>query len=156
MAPEDSETIAPWRALLEAHSAVVDLLAREMEEQTSLPLGWYEVLLYLQESPQGRLRMHEIAESLLISRSAVTRFVDRMEQAGLVERVTCAADKRGLELVMTAAGRAAFKTAGRIHLRGIREHFASHISPAESEVIRRAMARVAAAAREARAGHDAA
>jgi DNA-binding MarR family transcriptional regulator len=142
----NEQIVSPWRALLRAQKAVLDLLAREMEAATGLPLGWYEVLLHLQESPSGRLRMHELADSLLLSRSAVTRFVDRMESADLVERVQCPSDRRGLELVMTASGRQLFRKAGRVHLRGIQEHFAEHLTSEESAVLERAMTRVLEAA----------
>lgn len=141
--------LAPWRALLEAHSAVVGMLSAEMEAETGLPLGWYEVLLYLQEAPTGRLRMHELADSLLSSRSAVTRYVDRMESAGLVERIVCEADRRGFELAMTPAGHEQFRRAGRIHLRGIRQHFAAHLSDEEAAVLMAALDRVAIATRSA-------
>jgi DNA-binding MarR family transcriptional regulator len=120
-----------------------------MEAEAGLPLDWYEVLLHLQESPTGRLRMHELADSLLLSRSAATRFVDRMETADLMKRVQCPSDRRGLELVMTASGRRMFLEAGRVHLRGIEEHFARHLSAKESAVLEKAMARVLAAAESA-------
>ncbi len=140
------QVVGPWRALLRAQKAVLDLLSREMEVEAGLPLGWYEVLLHLQESPDGRLRMHELADSLLLSRSAVTRFIDRMETADLVERVQCSSDGRGLELVMTANGSQMFRKAGRVHLRGIQEHFADRLTSEESAVLERAMARVLEAA----------
>ena len=153
---KDSDVIAPWRAFLRAHAIVIDVMADEMQAQTGLPLCWYEVLLYLSESPQGRLRMHELADSMLLSRSAATRFVDRMEAAGLVERIVCAEDRRGLELAMTAQGHDIFRRAGRVHLRGIKEHFAAHLSPEEADALRLAMDRVAAAAQVARGDHHAA
>jgi DNA-binding MarR family transcriptional regulator len=156
MTGKNAELLAPWRAFFEAHRNVVNVLGREMEETTGLPLSWYEVLLHLQEAPQRRLRMHELADLMLLSRSAVTRFVDRMEAGGLVERVACPSDKRGLEVVMTAEGEAMFRKAGRVHLRGIAEHFSAHLTPEEAAVVGEAMSRVKAAARAARSGWDAA
>ena len=132
--------------MIRAQAAVLERLAKEMEGEANLPLGWYEVLLHLQESPTGRLRMHELADSLLLSRSAATRFVDRMETADLVKRVQCPSDRRGLELVMTESGRRMFLRAGRVHLRGIEEHFAQHLTAEEAAALRRAMTRVLAAA----------
>jgi DNA-binding MarR family transcriptional regulator len=143
---ENEDIVGPWRSLLRAQKAVIDRLEQEMESEVGLPLGWYEVLLYLEESPRGRLRMHELADSLLLSRSAATRFVDRMETADLVERVQCPADGRGLELVMTDSGRRMFREAGRVHLRGIQEHFSAHLTSEESAVIRSALTRVLEAA----------
>lgn len=156
MSKDNIDVLGPWRALLQAHAVVVDVLSREMEAATGLPLGWYEVLLYLQESPQGRLRMHELADSLLLSRSAVTRFVDRMEAAGLVERVSCPSDRRGLELVMTDAGRSQFQKAGRVHLRGIKEHFSSLLTDEETAVLEGAMVKILQAVKSSRDGDQAA
>ena len=125
---------------------MIDVLSREMEAATDLPIGWYEVLLHLQEAPRGRLRMHQLAESMLSSRSATTRFVDRMETAGLVERIVCPTDRRGLELVMTERGRALFHKAGRIHLQGIEKHFSRYLTESEAAVIEAALGRVLEAA----------
>ena len=77
-------TLEAWRLFLTAHHEVIDTLSRELERETGLPLTWYEVLLYLKQAPDRQLRMHELAESLLLSRSAMTRFVDRIERAGYV------------------------------------------------------------------------
>ena len=142
MVTTNEQIVGPWRAMLRAQKAVLDQLAREMEAEAGLPLGWYEVLLHLQESPNGSLRMHELADSLLLSRSAVTRFVDRMETADLLERLPCSSDRRGFELVMTENGRRMFRKAGRVHLRGIQEHFAQHLTPEESGALEGAMTRV--------------
>lgn len=156
MSKSTEEIVQPWRTLLRAHAVVVDQLAKEMEAEAGLPLGWYEVLLFLQESAEGRLRMHEIADSMLLSRSAVTRFVDRMEAAGLVARESCPSDRRGLEVVMTDAGRDMFRRAGRVHLRGIKEHFAANLTDAEAAVIVSAMAKVLEAVERTRDGDQAA
>jgi DNA-binding MarR family transcriptional regulator len=131
-----------WRGFLTAASTVVDRLGREMEEETGLPLTWYEVLLYLREAEGGRLRMHELAESLLLSRSAVTRFVDRMEEGGLVRRTDCRDDRRGTFVEATPLGIERFMSAAPVHLRGISEHFAGLIDDGEAAVIASAMERV--------------
>lgn len=132
-----------WRSFLVAHAALIDRLGDEMESETELPLTWYEVLLLLNESEDAQLRMHELAESRLLSRSAMTRFIDRMEAAGLVDRVTCDADRRGTFVTMTELGRERFREAAVVHLRGIEEHFACHVSDAEAEVLAVSMRRIA-------------
>lgn len=136
-----------WRKLLTAHAEVVGALEREMEDAHDLPLTWYEVLLYLHESPEGRLRMSDLADTLLLSRSAATRFVDRMEHAGLVRREACTTDARGTFVVMTGEGEARFAATAPFHLEGIRRRFAAHVTEDEAEQMIAALDRVLAASR---------
>jgi DNA-binding MarR family transcriptional regulator len=136
-----------WRQLLTAHAEVVGVLEKELREARGLPLSWYDVLLHLHESGAGRLRMHELAESLLLSRSAATRFVDRMQKAGLVTREVCKADRRGTFVVMTDEGRATFRAAAPVHLDGVRRHFTDHLDDEEARVLAGALRRIADAAR---------
>jgi DNA-binding MarR family transcriptional regulator len=144
--PDDGH-LAAWRSLLEAHAAVTELLARELEDERGLPLAWYEVLLQLATTSGGRLRMQELAQSVLLSKSGLTRLIDRMQRQGLVRRERCPSDRRGWFAVLTPAGRTAFRRAAPIHLRGIQEHFARHLEPAEVEALTAALSRVMAAAR---------
>src|SRR5437588_6080816 len=118
-AKPDDRRIGAWRALLATHAALVDRLSEELEDERELPLPWYEVLLFLNLAPDGRLRMGELAGSLLLTPSGVTRLVDRMEAKGLVQRQRCPSDRRGWLAVMTPAGRSRLKAAAPIHLRGV-------------------------------------
>jgi DNA-binding MarR family transcriptional regulator len=145
--PDADPRLDAWRQLLTAHAEVVDVLERELREARGLPLSWYDVLLQLHESGEGRMRMHELAESLLLSRSAATRFVDRMQKAGLVTREACKADRRGTFVVMTDEGRAAFRAAAPVHLEGIRRHFSAHLDEEEARILAGVLQRVADAAR---------
>ena len=138
----DSRRIAAWRALISSHAALLDRLGEELQEETDLPLPWYEVLLWLAQAPDGHLRMGELAGSLLLTPSGVTRLVDRMEAAGLVEREQCPNDRRGWNAVITADGRARLRAASPVHLRGIEEHFGSLLSDEEAEVLATALGRV--------------
>jgi DNA-binding MarR family transcriptional regulator len=139
--------LAAWRSLLEVHKNVVELLARELEEQRGLPLGWYDVLLTLDQAPEQRLRMQELAQSVLLSKSGLTRLIDRMETEGLVRRERCPSDRRGAFAVLTPEGRSAFRRAAPVHLRGIQEHFARHMDDDEAATLDDALARVTSAAR---------
>jgi DNA-binding MarR family transcriptional regulator len=141
--------LAAWRSLLEAHAAVVELLARELEAERGLPLGWYDVLLTLDHAPEHRLRMQELAQSVLLSKSGLTRLIDRMEANGLVRREPCPSDRRGAFAVLTPQGRSAFRRAAPVHLRGIQEHFARHLDDQEAATLFAALARVTAVARQA-------
>jgi DNA-binding MarR family transcriptional regulator len=136
------DRLTPWRLFLQAHSALVDRLEHELKEGYGLQLTWYEVLLRLAAAPEGRLRMTELAGSLLLSKSGVTRLIDRMEAAGLVARGTCASDRRGSFALLTDEGRALQKEAAPVHLRGVEEHFLGLLSPQEAQVLASAFAKL--------------
>lgn len=150
MAPLRGHELAAWRAFLEAHAAVTKVLERELHAEAGLPLTWYDVLVQLSEAEAGRLRMGELAQAVLLSRSALTRLVDRMQAAGLVERGPVVSDARGSFAVLTSEGAATLRRATPIHLRGVAEHFSRLLSREESGVLRRALQRVAGAATEDR------
>ena len=88
-----SEQLQAWRLFLEAHAALTRTLESELMEERQLPLTWYDVLVQLEEAG-GSLRMHELADRLLLSRSATTRFVERLESRELIERRACPEDRR--------------------------------------------------------------
>src|SRR5919197_6042956 len=116
MAAEDSqglkaEELAAWRGLLRAHDQLTRALDADLSEAHGLPLASYEVLLFLARAPDGRMRMAELADSVLLSRSGVTRLVDRLEGEGLVKRTRCPEDARGLYAGITEAGRRRFQEA---------------------------------------------
>lgn len=111
-----------WRAFLRAHSAVTRVLESELIAQHSLSLPEYGVLVTLVEAPDHQLRMTELADQVLLSRSGLTRLVDRMQRSGLVDRRPCASDARGLNAVLTDLGYARLKESSGTHLRGVREH----------------------------------
>lgn len=134
-----------WRALLHTHALVNGRLEADLEEAFDMTLDWYEVLIMLASSPTGRLRMSEVADGRILSRSAATRLIDRMEAHGLVERAQCDQDRRGTEVALTDAGRRRFVEAGRLHLKGIEEYFGGELSPTELDVLTKALTRVSAA-----------
>jgi DNA-binding MarR family transcriptional regulator len=142
--------LAAWIAFLQAHALTVENLARELREHEDLPLAWYDVLVQLHHAPDGRLRMQELADAVLLSKSGVTRLVDRMERAGLVERARCTDDRRGTFAGLTAAGRQRLRETAPTHLRGIAEHFASQLDDEEAAVLERLLLRIAAANRPER------
>lgn len=142
-APDDDARLAAWRAFLHAHSAVTQVLERELEEAHGLPLSWYDVLLKLNEAG-GRLRMQELAGAVLRSKSGLTRLIDRMEREGLVGREPCASDRRGWLAVLTPEGKARLRKASPVHLRGIQDHFGRLLGEHEAEVVRDVCERVLA------------
>jgi DNA-binding MarR family transcriptional regulator len=144
--PDDAH-LAAWRSLLEAHAAVTDLLERELERERGLALSKFEVLLKLADAPGGRMRMLELAESVLLSKSGLSRLIDRMEEAGLVRRERCPSDRRGAFAVLTDEGERVLRRAAPVHLRGIQEHFARHLDDDEVRVLAGVLGKVSAAAR---------
>ena len=100
-----SERLRAWRLYFESALALVDVLDAELERDAGIPLRWYDVLVHLEETPDG-LRMNELAERILYSKSGFTRVVDRMEEAGLVRRVRPENDRRSILVVLTDEGRA--------------------------------------------------
>ena len=122
------EELGAWRGMLRVHSGLTKALDAELVRAHGLPLSSYEVLLFLADAPGGRLRMSELADGVLLSRSGLTRLVDRMEREGLLRRERCEDDARGYNALITAKGRKLFQHARRTHLDGVRERFLSHLS----------------------------
>jgi DNA-binding MarR family transcriptional regulator len=120
-----------WRGLLRVHAALIKELDAELEREHGLALSSYEVLLHLEAASGRRLRMSELADSVLLSRSGLTRLVDRLEREGLIERATCPSDARGSFAVLTPEGRMALRRAAPTHLSGVRDRFLSQFSDAE-------------------------
>ena len=136
------QELGAWRGLLRVHSALVKALDAELLADHDLPLTSYEVLINLQAAPDHRRRMAELAEGVLLSRSGMTRLVDRLERDGLLERDACASDGRGTFAVLTPKGEDLLRRARRTHLDGVRERFLRHFSEDELEQLGRFWNRV--------------
>ena len=134
--------LAAWAAFLIAHAAAMDALEQEHTRCGLIPLAWFDVLATLNSVPGGTLRMHELADSIVLSRSGLTRLVDRIQAAGLVKRETCKSDRRGLMATLTDSGRKALAEAAPAHLRAVEEHFMSYLTPAEADVLATALSKV--------------
>lgn len=137
--------LAAWRGMLATHSTLIARLDSELEREHGLPLTSYEVLLHLADSPEGSLRMKELAERLFLSRSGLTRLIDRLAKAGLVEREVCKSDRRGYFARLTDAGRKRFDEARPTHLRGVREHFLSRLDAEDLKALGKAWEKVGGA-----------
>jgi DNA-binding MarR family transcriptional regulator len=131
-----------WRGLLRAHASLVKALDAQMEAAHGLPLTSYEVLLALADAEEGRMRMHDIASTVLLSRSGLTRLVDRLERDGLVQRASCECDARGSYAVLTDAGREKLADARATHLAGVRALFLRHFADDELDALGEMWSRV--------------
>jgi DNA-binding MarR family transcriptional regulator len=129
------EELGAWRGLLRVHARLTKALDADLVREHDLPLSSYEVLLFLADAPEGRLRMSELADGVLLSRSGLTRLVDRMEREGLLRRERCEDDARGYHAIITAEGRELFRRARATHLDGVRELFLTRVSAAERRTL---------------------
>lgn len=132
-----------WRAFLQSHARVVRELERELQDEQQMALVDYDVLVQLSAAEDRRLRMSELADRLLLSRSGATRLVDRLVADGLVERVVCDSDRRGQWASLTDAGRERLRTATPTHLRGVAAHFLDRLSPDDLDALARMLGPVA-------------
>jgi DNA-binding MarR family transcriptional regulator len=123
--------LGAWRGMLRVHAALAKALDAELEAAHGLPLSSYEVLVALHAAPGRRLRMAELAERMLLSRSGMTRLVDRLERDGLIARCSCPSDGRGMFATLTDAGAELVARARPVHLAGVRERFLRHFDEEE-------------------------
>lgn len=124
-----------WRGLLRAHACLAKRLDAELERAHHLPMSSYEVLHHLDEASGGRMRMCDLAEQAQLSRSGLTRMVDRLEREHLIERCSCTHDARGSYACLTGAGRERLEEARGTHRAVIREHFFSRFSEDELSLV---------------------
>jgi len=138
----DDASLRAWRLFLETHAHVIRHLEDELRRTTELPLTWYDVLVQLSEAPDHRLRMQELARRVLLSKSGLTRLVDRLCAAGYVSREPDPEDGRGMLAVMTLEGRAALRNSAPVHLRGVEERFTSQLTDEERAALIGAFSRI--------------
>lgn len=124
-----------WRSLLIFNSRLFAVLDAELLAEHGLSLAEYEVLNYLSQAPDHALRMSELAEAVLVSRSGLTRRVDHMVSAGLVAKRNCPSDKRGTFAELTQSGLAKLGDAARTHIQGVRAYFIDNLSQVQLECL---------------------
>jgi len=147
--------LGAWRGLLRAHAALTAQLDAELEAAHGLPLTSYEVLINLAAAPERRLRMSVLAERVLLSRSGLSRMVDRLARAGLLERASCPSDARGAFAVLTGRGERLLAQARPTHLAGVRRCFLGLFSEPELLTLAEAWDRVSPGASGAGPAMDA-
>jgi DNA-binding MarR family transcriptional regulator len=140
---EHDPRLGSWRAFLQAHARVARRLDEELRAEHDLSVAEYDALLNIAEAPGRRIRMRQLAERVVLSKSGVTRLIDRLVADGLVERSVCESDARGAEAVLTDAGLRRLRSASRTHLRGIADHFIDVLDEDQLETVGVAMQAVA-------------
>jgi DNA-binding MarR family transcriptional regulator len=132
----DPEEQKVWRAWLYSSSLLHDRLDRELTHQTGISHAYYEILVALSEAPQRSMRMSELADRCLSSRSRLSHAVSRLEERGWVRREVCESDGRGQLAVLTDEGFAALEAAAPVHVEGVRTHLFDQLSPQQIENLR--------------------
>lgn len=131
-----------WGSLLRVHAALVPRFDESVRTAAELPLAWYDVLLELAHAPDNRLRVGELGERVVLSRSRVSRVVDEMAGRGLVAKEDDATDRRSAFAVLTSAGRSRFEAAASVYVRAIEEQFAAPLTGAELRTLTALLERI--------------
>ena len=148
--PSSEDKTSAWAVFLTAHAVLVGRIEERLRAAGMPDLGWYDVLWALERAPGQRLRMSELAELTVISRSNLTRLVDRLQARGLVERDRDCADRRGAYAVLTRAGRAQRRAMWKVYGQAVEDLFDGHFSSSEMATMRGLLMRVLNAARAGR------
>ena len=131
--PSGDEKVKLFALLLETNARLSRSLGLELESTCDLPLAWFDVLLQLRKSPEGRLKMNQIADAIVHSTGGTTRLIDRLEVAGLVERQNCPSDRRAIHVAITALGNERLDDALDVHLGYLDENLATRLTKVERE-----------------------
>src|SRR4051795_7509038 len=134
MAKLDDDDLGAWRAFLTAHAHVTRAISRDLAEAGLPDLSWYDLLWALYRQPERRLRINERAREVVLSPTAMSRFVDRVEAAGCVRREPDPDDRRAAQVVLTDEGLELLRRMWPVYERGIAEHFAAHLGGAPAGV----------------------
>jgi MarR family 2-MHQ and catechol resistance regulon transcriptional repressor len=140
--PLHDERLTLAGLFFEAHAGLTAVLERRLEAECGLTVQWFEVLLRLARSPEGRLRMSDLTAQVTLTPSGLTRVVDRLEAAGLVVREACPTDRRGFNAVLTKKGKARIETAVPIHLGHLDELFTGVLDAEERAQLEHALRKV--------------
>src|ERR1700709_183206 len=132
----DDEEQRTWPAFLSVTQLLFDQLDREMQRDAKIPHAYYEVLVRLSEAPDRTLRMSQLADSTLSSRSRLSHAVSRLEESGWVERKSCPTDRRGQLAVLTDKGFGALEAAAPGHVEGLRSHAFDPLRPDKLAALR--------------------
>ncbi|MFI7019397.1 MarR family winged helix-turn-helix transcriptional regulator [Streptomyces sp. NPDC050164] len=142
MADRDYQLEA-WRAMLLAHNTAVRAIESDVQRDGRVPLTWYDVLLELRAAGEEGLRMQDVANRVVLSRTRVSRLVDEMVRAGLVRKVPDPHDRRVSWAAISEDGLAALRETAPVYMRSIRRHFSAYLSDEDAQVIAEALHKVA-------------
>ena len=133
-----------WRSLVETHALLWRLLGDDLESECGISLVDYEVLLRLHDAADHRLRLQDLVSPGRMTKSGVSRLVDRLEATGLIRLESCPSDRRGAFAVLTPKGRAMQECGAMVHVRGINQYFAATLRPGEDQQLTSVLNRIRA------------
>ena len=136
------QKLAAWRTFLAAYGTTIRSLEHEMLDDQGIPLTWYEILVRLDATHEGRMQMKDLAECILLSRSGLTRLIDRMAADGLVDRLPCPEDRRGTYAAITDDGRNTLHRAMPSHTQSINDHFLRYLDIFDVQALERVLKKV--------------
>lgn len=146
----EEEQLSVWRAFVNAHAAVIERIEKDLSEQRKIPLTTYDVLVALYQSPDKKLRMTDLAKKVVITRSGLTRVIERLEREGFVTRERTEEDRRGAFAILTREGKKAFLATWPTYADGISNYFLSVLDEEERKIIGKGLAKVYRALQEER------
>ncbi|WP_432947767.1 MarR family winged helix-turn-helix transcriptional regulator [Kribbella sp. CA-253562] len=142
MSAQNDPGVSAWRAMLLAHSAAIRAIDADLAQRGLIQLSWYDVLLELTAATDGRLRMKELTDRVVLSRTRISRLVDEMVQAELVTKTRDENDRRVVWAAITPSGRTALRAAAKVYMSGIHDHFSSNLTKREQDIVARALMKV--------------
>ena len=143
--PLEQEMVEAWRGILFAHARVLRGLEADLLEQHDLPVTWFDVMGRLRQASGQRLRMHELEERSVFTRSGLTRLVDRIEEAGFVSRERTLEDRRGVYVAITQAGINKLDEVWPDHIVSIQKHFGQYLDRKDTEALQAATKKILSA-----------
>jgi MarR family transcriptional regulator, 2-MHQ and catechol-resistance regulon repressor len=138
----DDERIQLMGLIVRTHRRLTESLGRELEQSVGIPMVFFDVLIHVGAAPQARLTMSRLSTDVALTTGGVTRLVDRMVDAGLVERQNCPSDRRSIHVVMTREGRSVLERAVAAHVDGIDRHLMAHLDDRDRADLTRVLAKV--------------
>jgi DNA-binding MarR family transcriptional regulator len=141
----EGATFDAWRLFLQSHAVLLGGLDAALRREAGMPISWYDVLFHVDETPQGRISLHDLEGCVYVSQSTVSRIAARLERAGLVERAVSAEDRRVVEITLTAAGLARLERAFDVAADYVRQNFAAVLGPEDGAHLRDLLRKLTAA-----------
>ncbi len=140
--PVETSSTRLWEGLTRAHHVMTAALEKDMLPEAGMPLAWFEVLHHLSQAPDGAMRFQELARVSGITDSGASRRLDQMIRAGLIDRLSCPTDRRGVFAHITPQGTAAYKRGHAVFVRSLRRNLTSQLQPKEIEALRATLERL--------------